>query len=112
MIALVGVAAETTSVMVVYLDEGYQAARHAGRLRTPADLLPVAVEAAAHRVRPLRMTVGTNVLGLMPIMLATGADVAKRIATPRQGGLVSLTLFVIPALDVIWRRIEGRALWR
>jgi Cu(I)/Ag(I) efflux system membrane protein CusA/SilA len=58
-----------------------------------------------------------NILGLMPIMLAegTGADVAKRIATPMQGGLVSLTiltLFVIPALYVVWRRWEGHRQWR
>jgi Cu(I)/Ag(I) efflux system membrane protein CusA/SilA len=35
-----------------------------------------------------------------------GADVAKRIAAPLWGGLVSLTLLtlaVIPALYVLWR---------
>jgi Cu(I)/Ag(I) efflux system membrane protein CusA/SilA len=45
----------------------------------------------------------------------TGCDVAKRIASPMQGGLVSLTvltLFVITALYVVWRRWEGRALWK
>jgi copper/silver efflux system protein len=46
-----------------------------------------------------------------------GSDVAKRIATPLWGGLVSLTiltLLVIPAVYVIWRgfqvRREARAL--
>jgi Cu(I)/Ag(I) efflux system membrane protein CusA/SilA len=54
------------------------------------------------------MTVIMNILGLLPVMLDTGvgSDVAKRIAAPMWGGLVSLTmltLFVIPALYVIWR---------
>ena len=117
MIALIGVAAETASVMVVYLDQAYKEWREAGRLRTPADLVPMAVEAASLRVRPIVMMVGMNILGLVPIMMSegTGADVAKRIASPMQGGLISLTiltLFVIPALYVVWRRFEGRALWR
>ena len=44
----------------------------------------------------------------MPVMLATGvgADVMKRLAAPMIGGVGSallLTLFVIPAIYVIWR---------
>lgn len=59
-------------------------------------------------VRPLLMTVGMNILGLLPVMLDTGvgSDVAKRIAAPLWGGLVSLTLLtlvVIPALWLLWR---------
>jgi Cu(I)/Ag(I) efflux system membrane protein CusA/SilA len=54
------------------------------------------------------MTVLTNVFGLLPVLLETGvgADVAKRIAAPMWGGLVSLatlTLLVIPCLYVVWR---------
>jgi Cu(I)/Ag(I) efflux system membrane protein CusA/SilA len=51
------------------------------------------------------MTVVMNIVGLVPVMLATGvgADVAKRIAAPLWGGLLSLTLAVIPTLYVIWR---------
>jgi Cu(I)/Ag(I) efflux system membrane protein CusA/SilA len=117
MIALVGIAAETASVMVVYLDQTFRRWRDEGRLRTPEDLAPMALEAAAPRVRAIVMAVGMNILGLVPIMLAsgTGADVAKRIASPMQGGLVSLTvliLFVIPVLYVVWRRFESRELWR
>ena len=54
------------------------------------------------------MTVMTNVFGLLPILLddGVGSDVAKRIAAPMWGGLVSLTiltLLVIPAIYVVWR---------
>ncbi|MBL8740755.1 MAG: efflux RND transporter permease subunit, partial [Myxococcales bacterium] len=58
--------------------------------------------------RPLLMTVLTNVFGLLPILFddGVGADVAKRIAAPMWGGLVSLTiltLLVIPSAYVAWR---------
>ena len=108
MIALLGVAAETASVMVVYLDEEWNEGRKNGTITTIQDLLAHSLEAGSKRVRPLLMTVLSNVFGLLPILLDTGvgADVAKRIAAPMWGGLVSLTiltLFVIPAVYVVWR---------
>jgi Cu(I)/Ag(I) efflux system membrane protein CusA/SilA len=115
MIALLGVAAETASVMVVYLDDAWRAGRADGTLVTRDDLVAAAREAASLRVRPLLMTVMTNVFGLLPILLdnGVGADVAKRIAAPMWGGLVSLTiltLLVIPAVYVSWRgfQLKGR----
>lgn len=108
MIALLGVAAETASVMVVYLEEAWKEGLRTGRIASTADLIAACVEAGSKRVRPLLMTVLTNIFGLLPILLDTGpgADVAKRIAAPMWGGLVSLTLLtllVIPAVYVIWR---------
>lgn len=108
MIALLGVAAETASVMVVYLDEAWQEGRGDGTLNDESDLIARSLEAGAKRIRPMLMTVLTNVFGLLPILLDTGvgSDVAKRIAAPMWGGLVSLTvltLLVIPAVYVVWR---------
>jgi Cu(I)/Ag(I) efflux system membrane protein CusA/SilA len=108
MIALLGVAAETASVMVVYLDQAWNEGRAKGRIASIDELIAAAVEAGSKRVRPLLMTVLTNVFGLMPILLdqGTGSDVAKRIAAPMWGGLVSLTLLtllVVPAVYVVWR---------
>ena len=65
------------------------------------------------RVRPVMMTVAAVVAGLLPIMLGsgTGSEVMRRIAAPMVGGMLSatlLTLVVIPALFLLWRR--GRAL--
>jgi len=113
MIALLGVAAETASVMVVYLDEAWEAGRAAGTITTKRDLVEHALEAATKRVRPLLMTVLANVFGLLPILFddGVGADLAKRIALPMWGGLVSLTiltLFVIPAVYVVWRSFHLR----
>ncbi len=109
MIALLGVAAETASVMVVYLDESWEAGIKAGSLRTVDDLVRAAVDAGTKRVRPLLMTVMTNIFGLLPVLLDTGvgSDVTKRIAAPMWGGLVSLTLLtllVIPAAWIVWRK--------
>ena len=113
MIALLGIAAETASIMVIYLDEGYRRWQAEGRLHTTADLIEMALESGGQRVRPLLMTVLMNIVGLVPVMFGTGvgSDVAKRIAAPLWGGLVSLTLLtlaVIPALYVIWRERELR----
>jgi Cu(I)/Ag(I) efflux system membrane protein CusA/SilA len=113
MIALLGVAAETASVMVVYLDEAWEAGRAAGTITTVPQLVEHSLEAATKRVRPLLMTVLANVFGLLPILFddGVGADLAKRIALPMWGGLVSLTLltlFVVPAVYVMWRSFQVR----
>jgi Cu(I)/Ag(I) efflux system membrane protein CusA/SilA len=115
MIALLGVAAETTSVMVVYLDQAWSEGRASGSVTGSDTLIAACVEAGSKRVRPLLMTVMTNIFGLLPILLddGVGADVAKRIAAPMWGGLISLTaltLLVIPAVYVIWRSYQLRAL--
>jgi Cu(I)/Ag(I) efflux system membrane protein CusA/SilA len=99
--------------MVVYLDEAWQRGRAAGTIATLPDLVERSLEAATLRVRPLLMTVLANVFGLLPILFDTGvgADLAKRIALPMWGGLVSLTiltLFVIPAVYVVWRGLHLR----
>ncbi len=114
-IALLGIAAETASIMVVYLDEGFAEWSKNGRIKTAKDLIEMAVDHGGSRVRPLLMAVGLNIMGLFPVMLSSGvgSDVAQRIAAPLWGGLVSLTLmtlFVIPAVYVIWRSFHLRHL--
>jgi Cu(I)/Ag(I) efflux system membrane protein CusA/SilA len=111
LIALVGVAAETGIVMIMYLDESYERYKAEGRLRTVEDLRRAVMEGAVERVRPKLMTVGVNIFGLMPVLWATGAgaDVMGRIAAPLVGGLVTstfLTLEIIPVLYMSWRRWE------
>jgi Cu(I)/Ag(I) efflux system membrane protein CusA/SilA len=108
-IALAGVAAETGVVMLIYLDEAWERYRAEGRLQARADVATAVVEGALERLRPKAMTVITVIVGLMPILWSegTGADVMKRIAAPMVGGMISstlLTLVVIPALYLIWRR--------
>jgi len=108
-IALLGLAAETGVVMLVYLDEACTRYRSEGRLRSVRDLEAAILEGAVERLRPKLMTVGTTLIGLLPIMFGTetGTRVMKRIAAPMVGGLLSstlLTLVVLPAVYLIWKR--------
>ena len=107
-IALVGVAAETGVIMLVYLDEVYDRRQRQGGMTTQTDLYDAVMEGAVERVRPKMMTVVAITAGLLPIMWTTGsgADVMKRIAAPMIGGMVTstiLTLLIIPAIYLIWR---------
>jgi Cu(I)/Ag(I) efflux system membrane protein CusA/SilA len=111
-IALFGVAAETGVVMLIYLDLAYERLRK-GAAMTPALLHAAIVEGAVDRLRPKMMTVMAIMAGLLPIMWGSGAggSVMRRIAAPMIGGMVSstvLTLLVIPAIYLIWRRVELR----
>ena len=107
-IALAGIAAQTGIVMIIYLDEAYQAAKQSGAMKTLRELEEAVIYGAVQRVRPKIMTVMAMILGLMPIMWGhgTGSEVMKRIAAPMVGGLVTstiLTLLIIPAVYVIWK---------
>jgi Cu(I)/Ag(I) efflux system membrane protein CusA/SilA len=107
-IALAGVAAETSAVMLAYLDEAYARRNTAGTLNSLSDLLETVQQGALERIRPVSMTALANILGLAPVMWATGtgADVMKRLAAPMVGGVLSamlLTLVVIPALYAMWK---------
>jgi copper/silver efflux system protein len=113
LIALLGVDAETGVFMLLYLELAYSQAQREGRLRTLDELRHVIVQGAARRIRPKFMTVATMLLGLVPIMWATGtgSDVMKRIAAPMIGGILTsfvLELVVYPAVYEIWKWDLGR----
>ncbi|HAT9777358.1 TPA: CusA/CzcA family heavy metal efflux RND transporter [Legionella pneumophila subsp. pneumophila] len=108
MIALAGVAAETSAVMLAYLDSDYNEQKKQGLLNTLPDLIQMVQQCAVSRIRPMVMAGLANILGLLPVMWATGigADVMKRLAAPMVGGVFSallLTLIVIPVVYVMWR---------
>ena len=107
-IALAGIDAETSSVMLVYLDYEYKRQKDKGLIKTLPDLIDNVHQCAVSRIRPMMMAGMANIFGLLPVMWATGigADVMKRLAAPMVGGVFSalmLTLIVIPVLYVIWR---------
>ena len=110
-IALSGVAVEIGVIMLVYLNQAYNARRqHSGKTHklTRAELREAIIEGAVLRVRPIMMTVSAIIAGLLPIMLGsgTGSEVMRRIAAPMVGGMVSatiLTLVVIPAVYMVWK---------
>ncbi len=104
-IALLGVAAETSIVMVVYLDEALK------NRKPHEDFRDVVINGAALRLRPKLMTVFAILGGLVPILYikGVGSEVMQAIAIPMIGGMVSsavLTLLVIPALFYILRKSD------
>ncbi len=112
-IALAGVAAETGVVMIIYLDEAFEARRRTKEALGLEDLYDAIMEGAVERVRPKMMTVCAIIAGLLPIMWSseTGAQLMKRIAAPMVGGMISstaLTLIIIPILYEIWRGYQIR----
>jgi Cu(I)/Ag(I) efflux system membrane protein CusA/SilA len=107
-IALVGLAAQTGVVMIVYIDHAFYRRVRAGKIRNLDDIIWAHMEGTVLRVRPKLMTVATTLVGLVPLLWATGsgADVMKRIAAPMVGGLLTsafLTLEIIPVIYTYWR---------
>jgi len=107
-IALAGVAAEFGVIMLLYLQQAWQARLDEGR-DTDADLLDAIREGAVLRVRPKAMTVAVILEGLLPILLGTGtgSEVMQRIAAPMVGGMITaplLSMFVIPVVYLLMRR--------
>jgi Cu(I)/Ag(I) efflux system membrane protein CusA/SilA len=107
-IALVGLAAQTGVVMVVYCDSSYHKFKAAGRIRDLDDIVEATLDGSVQRVRPKLMTVATMMIALVPLLWSqgTGADVMKRVAAPMVGGLFTsafLTLEIIPVVYTYWR---------
>jgi Cu(I)/Ag(I) efflux system membrane protein CusA/SilA len=114
LIAVGGVAAQTGTVVVVYLDQAYAEAVKQDRLRTADDIDAAVMEGASRCLRPMLMTVATTVFGLMPLLWESGvgADLSARTAAPVVGGLwfcIFLTLLVIPAAYALWRHSQQKA---
>ncbi|EDZ63227.1 efflux system, integral membrane protein [Sulfurimonas gotlandica GD1] len=109
-LALLGIAAETAIVMIVYLQEAVNDAKEKfatnfGHL----ELRDAIYEGAVKRVRPKLMTVFSTLAGLLPIMYinGVGSEVMQRIAAPMIGGLISsavLSLVIIPILFEIYAK--------
>jgi Cu(I)/Ag(I) efflux system membrane protein CusA/SilA len=106
-IALFGTAVQTAVVMVVYLEEALRHKAAEGEL-TKEKVREAAMEGAVLRLRPKLMTVSTVIAGLLPIMwsTATGSEVAKPIATPVLGGMLSSLVHVLIVTPVIWTMIK------
>lgn len=108
MIALMGLDAETGIFMLLYLDLSYETYQKEGKLTNRNDLREAIYHGAVKRVRPKIMTVLAAMLGLLPIMWASGpgTDMMKRIVAPMVGGLGTsflLELLVYPAIYMIWK---------
>ncbi len=93
-ISLFGLCVLNGTVMVSFINEFLQIGK---------ETRDTIVEAATTRLRPVLITVMTDIIGLLPMTISTdiGAEVQKPLATVIVGGVCFssfLTLFVIPAL--------------
>jgi Cu(I)/Ag(I) efflux system membrane protein CusA/SilA len=111
-IALAGVAVEIGVIMLVYLNQSYQAMlseyQQEGLTVSKEAVFKAVLAGAGLRVRPVMMTATAIIAGLLPILYGTGtgSEVMSRIAAPMVGGMASavvLTLLVLPALFYLWR---------
>ena len=115
-IALAGLYAETAIVFLLYLNVSWKDYRDRGLLTDRAALVQAIRRGSVQRVRPIMMTIATDVFGLLPIMWSAGAgaDVMKRIAAPLVGGVVTsgaVVLLLFPVAFYLWkaRGLRGEA---
>lgn len=117
-IALFGVAVETGVLMLVYLNNSLYLRvlkqRKEGTEVTDKDIEDAIYDGAVLRLRPKLMTVLVDIIGLMPVLVATGtgSDVMKPITIPFVFGLITSTLFVLIVLPVIYSMARERELAR
>lgn len=109
-IALFGVAVETGVLMLVYLNEAIKDSieeKKSSEL-SKQEIQTAVFSGAVMRVRPKLMTVMADMIGLMPILLATGvgSDVMKPITIPFVFGLITSTLFVLIVLPVVYQMVK------
>lgn len=114
-IALFGIAVETGVLMLVYLNNSLYFKLRNITEQVTNDVVEHAIyDGAVQRVRPKLMTVLVDVIGLLPVLLATGvgSDVMKPITIPFVFGLLTSTVFVLIVLPVIYAYVRERELAR
>ncbi|MCI0448317.1 MAG: CusA/CzcA family heavy metal efflux RND transporter [Chlorobi bacterium] len=108
-IALYGVAVETGVIMVIYLHEALDKKLIAkDEIVSHDDIVDATKDGAILRLRPKLMTVAVNLIGLIPIMWAagTGSDLAKPIAVPMIGGVITSAVHVLFVTPIIFVMIK------
>lgn len=108
LIALAGVAVEIGVIMLVYLNQSVtnlrdEAESDGQRVVRLDEFRQAVLDGAVLRVRPVLMTTGATIAGLLPIMYSdgTGSEVMQRLAAPMVGGMTSalvLALLILPAV--------------
>ncbi len=117
-IALFGIAIETAMLMTIYLNEAMEkmVAKHGNSKAslTKEILREYVMEGSVKRLRPKLMTVSAGLIGLLPVLWATGvgSDIMRPIIIPLIGGTISSTIYVLLLTPVIFQMIKERELKR
>ena len=106
LIMLIGLLAKTAILLTEYASE---------RRRHGMGIAQAALSAAAVRLRPILMTALTMIIGLLPLVVATGAGANGNISlgVGTVGGMLIGTvalLFVVPVLFIVFQSIEERVM--
>lgn len=106
LIMLIGLLAKTAILLTEYASE---------RRRHGMSIAQAALSAAAVRLRPILMTALTMVIGLFPLVVATGAGANGNISlgVGTVGGMLIGTvalLFVVPVLFIIFQTVEEKVM--
>ena len=101
-IALLGIAIENGVVLLTYFNQLRQ--RGMG-------IEQAVIEGSARRVRPVLMTSLLTILGLVPILLASGpgSEIQQPLAVVVVGGVFTSTLLTLILLPTIYAWVEERA---
>jgi Cu(I)/Ag(I) efflux system membrane protein CusA/SilA len=112
-----GLATETGIVMLVYLREAIDRRGGLEKIGSLAALREAIVEGAVHRLRPKLLTEGTTIVGLVPMLWASGvgAELMRPMAAPVLGGILLADEVIDIFIPVIfyairkarWSRIHG-----
>jgi copper/silver efflux system protein len=89
-IAAFGMATQTGVIMLVYLREALDRRGGLENIPSLAVLRQSVIEGAVHRLRPKLLTEGVAIVGLVPMLWATGtgAEIMRPMAAPVLGGLL------------------------
>jgi multidrug efflux pump len=102
LVTLIGLAAKNAILIVEFANHRYQSG---------VGMRDAAIEAAKLRFRPIIMTSMAFILGVVPLVLATGAGAASRrsIGTGVFGGMLAATflaIFFVPLFFVVIRKLR------
>ena len=106
LIMLIGLLAKTAILLTEYASE---------RRRKGMTIAQAALSAAGARLRPILMTALTMIIGLLPLVVATGAGANGEISlgVGTVGGMLVGTialLFAVPVLFIVFQSIEERVM--
>jgi Cu(I)/Ag(I) efflux system membrane protein CusA/SilA len=108
-IACFGLATETGIVMLVYLREAVEKAGGLANISLP-QLRQAVIDGAVHRLRPKLLTEATTIVGLAPMLWATGtgAEIMRPMAAPVLGGILVADEVIDLLLPVLFHWVRRR----
>ncbi len=112
-IACFGEATQTGIVMLVYLHDAINSRGGLAQIGSEEELRQTIINGAVHRLRPKLMTEGCAIVGLMPMLWATGvgSEVTRPMVAPVLGGLLVADEVIDLLLPVIFNWYQRRR-WR